>query len=75
MPIPSNLNIVNWRILLHLYADRAICDYLEFGWPVGYNASELPEPTLSNHKSALENPVAVQLFLDKECSAGAMLGP
>lgn len=54
MPIPSNLNIAKWRLLLHSYADKAICDYLEFG----YSANELPEPTFSNHKSALKNPDA-----------------
>lgn len=75
MPIPSNLNIGAWRRLLHSYEDRAICDYLEFRWPVGYSAGELPVPTANNHKSALDNPDAVQLFIDKECKASAMLGP
>ena len=36
VPVPSTLSTVYWRVCLQGYHDSVICDYLEFGWPVGY---------------------------------------
>ena len=36
LPVPSKLNIPLWQSLLVDYDDFIVCDYLEFGWPVGY---------------------------------------
>ena len=36
LPVPPRLNIPVWRALLQGYEDRVICDFLEFGWPLGY---------------------------------------
>lgn len=75
IPVPSNLNIKAWREALQGYHDSIICEYLEYGWPVGYSACALPESTKTNHKSAVDNPAAVSAFIDKECGERAMLGP
>lgn len=36
IPLSSALNILLWRSYLVDYSDSIVCDYLEFGWPVGY---------------------------------------
>ena len=36
LPVHPRLNIPVWRALLQGYEDRVICDFLEFGWPLGY---------------------------------------
>jgi len=36
IPVPIRLNIPVWRDLLQEYKDHVICDFLEFGWPLGY---------------------------------------
>ena len=75
IPVKSKLNIKNWRSLLNDYKDADICDFLEFGFPVGYTASQLPTPSQINHKGALAFADHVDQFLDKEVSLGAALGP
>ena len=37
IPLPSKLNIAQWRSSLQDYHDNAIVNYLEFSWPVGYD--------------------------------------
>ena len=37
--VPTSLNLSLWRLLLTGYSDAAVCDYLEFGWPIGYDYS------------------------------------
>lgn len=75
MPVPSGLNIPEWRARLHGYHDTKLCDFLEFGWPVGYVAVSLPTSTYRNYGSALAQPDVIKSYLDKECSLGATCGP
>lgn len=56
LPVPSGLNIPEWRTRLHGYHDTKLCDFLEFGWPVGYGAASLPTSTYRNYGSALAQP-------------------
>ncbi|CAH1277433.1 Hypp9627 [Branchiostoma lanceolatum] len=37
VPVPSYLAIPVWRSALANYSDKVVCDFLEFGWPVGYD--------------------------------------
>ena len=60
IPIPSRLNIPVWRALLQDYEDRVTCDFLEFGWPLGYTNQTLPVFDLRTHRSALTFPSAVK---------------
>ena len=39
VPVPSTLNISTWRELLQGYEDSVVCDFLEFGWPIGFVAT------------------------------------
>lgn len=75
IPIPSGLNVDEWRRQLRGYPDARICDYLIYGWPISYTANTIPHPTWDNHPSARDYPSHVQDFLDKECGHGVMLGP
>ncbi|CAH1256970.1 Hypp1765 [Branchiostoma lanceolatum] len=75
VPVPSNLAIPVWRSALANYPDKVVCDFLEFGWPVGYDKPTPPRPVSRNHRSALEYAAHVAAFLDKETRSGATHGP
>lgn len=40
------------RILLN-YADNNVVDFIEFSWPINYDAGPLPTSTCQTHQSAL----------------------
>ena len=42
VPVPSTMNISEWRKLLQGYDDSVVCDFLEFGWPVGFMPLHCP---------------------------------
>ena len=69
------LNIPVWRALLQDYEDSVICDFLEFGWPLGYTNQTLPVFDLRIHRGALNFPSAVQEYLSSEISLGRVVGP
>lgn len=73
--VPSALNISEWRTRLRHYHDHSLCEFLQFGWPVGYSASTLPNSSQPNHGSALSRPDVVNSFLATECLLGATCGP
>ena len=75
LPVPLSLNIPEWRTQLREYHDQDLCDFLEFGWPVGYSAPTRPVSTQQNHGSATSNPQVIDLFLATECLLGATCGP
>ena len=73
--MPSGLHIPAWRERLTSYHDKQLCDFLEFGWPIGYTKSSPPQSSSKNHGSALARPDIIDAFLVKECSLGATCGP
>ena len=73
--MPSGLHIPAWRDRLTSYHDKQLCDFLEFGWPIGYTKSSPPQSSSKNHGSALARPDIIDAFLAKECSLGATCGP
>ncbi|KAL9965660.1 hypothetical protein ACROYT_G029497 [Oculina patagonica] len=75
LPVPSRLNIPLWRSLLASYDDYIVCDYLEFGWPIGYVRNSLPVTQQRNHQGATLFPEAIDKYLQTERSYGAVLGP
>ena len=77
LPVPSRLNIPLWRQYLHDYHDARICDFLEYGWPVGYDYSTqgFPVSQLRNHQGALLFPDAIDSYLQNEICRNAVLGP
>ena len=50
LPI-SKFPIDTWKEKLSNYEDQQLLDFLEFGWPVGYESHNLPTLDLNNHPS------------------------
>ena len=75
IPVFSALNIAKWRELLPHYPDNVICDFLEFGWPIGYMSDTLPIFHLRTHRGALTFPDQVNAYLSKEVQLGRIAGP
>ena len=75
-PIKSGLNLPAWEHYLKDYPDQRLFQYLKFGFPLSLTDPDVLHNTeINNHFSALQYPTAVQEYLDKEKSLGAMLGP
>ena len=75
IPVPSFLNIPEWRVLLCDYEDSVICEFLEFPWPLGYNKQTLPVFNLRTHRGALKFPSVIQDYITSEISLGRIAGP
>jgi len=79
IPVITALNIPCWRDWLFKsgWKDGGLCDFLEFGWPLGVNKHVLKGNHMlkQNHKGALEFSVATDEYIRKECGLGALIGP
>lgn len=78
LPVQSNLQISFWREALVNYEDRVICDFLEFGFPIGVNERNSAincEIIPANHLGATQFPLHILGYLEKEMKEGAILGP
>ena len=77
LPVPSSLRLPVWRSYLRDYEDYAVCDFLEFGWPVEFDYSySLPKTLdLRNHKGTIDFPDAVDNYLLSETVRNAVIGP
>lgn len=74
LPVPSSLRLA---VYLRDYEDYAICDFLEFGWPVGFDySSSFPKTSdFRHHKGAIDFPDAVDSYLLSETVRNAVTGP
>lgn len=52
LPLPSRLNVWMWRDLLLDYSDNIICEFLGFGWSLGYCGEAIPVFDLRNDREA-----------------------
>ncbi|CAC5412970.1 unnamed protein product [Mytilus coruscus] len=78
IPIYSRLNVSFWRQQLVCYFDKDICEFLEFGWPVGINFADKIHPSckkVRNHAGARQFSKDIDKYIKKEASYGAILGP
>lgn len=77
IPLKSRLQIPIWRNYLQKYEDNIICDYLQFGWPVGYNYEEYGFPVSQprNHSGATNYPEDINKYLQAQISRRAVAGP
>ena len=75
LPVTMCLNVQLWRNLLLHYPDNIICDFLEFGWPLGCCSEAIPVFDLQNHRGALNIPVAIKTYLTGEIQLGRVAGP
>ena len=77
LPVPSSLRVPVWRSYLREYTDYAVSNFLEFGWPVGFDRScpLLKTVQFRNHKGAIDFPDAVDMYLSWETGRHAVIGP
>jgi hypothetical protein len=75
IPVPSKLNIPLWRSLLEGYHDDQLVEQLQFGFPVGYTADQLPISDIRNHAGATDHADYVTRYIEEEISLGVMAGP
>lgn len=73
--VPSDLKLNKWREYLVGYHDTALCDFLQFGWPIGYMAHQPPQSVEKNHPSAVAHIKHIRKFIQTELEYGALLGP
>ena len=74
--VPTELNINNWRVLCANYHDQKLLDYLEYGFPLCIDRSELVFNTAGvNHPSAEKFPLDVDAYFTKETQHKAIVGP
>ena len=52
IPVPTELNIPQWRCRLQNYNDNEVVDFLQFGWPIGIEGTPTPYGTPKNHSGA-----------------------
>ena len=75
-PVQSNLNIDTWRRRLMDYPNKFLIQYLTFGFPLSLSKDSPPTSTDAvNHHSAIQYQAAVNDYLSKEITKGAILGP
>jgi len=64
-----------WEDLLLGYHDKIVVEFLKYGWPINYCASQSPHSTMCNHPSPLAFPDHVRHYIPTELSFGAIAGP
>ena len=75
-PLQSGLNIPAWNRYLRDYHDKFLIQYLTYGFPLSTVDFKLDHnDQIKNHHSALQFPAAIEQYLHKEVSLGAILGP
>jgi hypothetical protein len=74
IPLPTNLNLPQWREAAAGYQDKEVVDLLTYGFPVSYEGP-IPTPTFENDSSAKQYSADVEKYVGTETGEGAMLGP
>ena len=65
-----------WKDKLENYFDvDELVSSIFYGWDLGLDANPAPRDATHNHPSALENPLSVLDYINKELSFGCLLGP
>jgi hypothetical protein len=57
------------------HPDISLVDFLQFGFPIGFDSNHTLQSTDQNHASSLNYPAHVQAYLKKEADEHSMLGP
>ena len=75
IPVDNQLNVEEWKRLLENYWDQQLLQFLEFGFPVGFNRNCPLYHSIENHKSAVDHPKDVETYLQEEIAHKAIQGP
>ena len=75
IPVSSQLNIQSWKILLADYWDQQLLQFLQYGFPLGFNRECKLLCEGGNHKSATDFPSHVHAYIKEELEHGAIVRP
>lgn len=75
VPVESGLIIHKWKKYLKNYHDKSLCEFLQYGWPLGYISNQPPQTVDNNHPSAVAHMSHVEDFIRTELELAALLGP
>ena len=71
-----SMNLDLWRKRLIGYSDSAVCDLLEFGFPLDFDRKKSVSFSIQrNHKGARDYPQFIRKYFAKECAANRVAGP
>ena len=73
--LDSQLNVDKWREYLCEYWDKQLLEFIQFGFPMGFNRECPLRHDAENHSSATDYPSDIQAYLDEEVAFGAIIGP
>ena len=67
IPVPSQLNVNQWKHYLVDYWDKQLLEFLQFGFPLGFNRQCTLKSDSNNHKSAVEyQKILIHISLKKD---------
>ena len=76
IPVKTKWNLEAFEEKLQGYEDQEVVEWLRYGWPSGRLPTlDPPGKTFKNHKGATDHPLALQKYITKEISKGAVIGP
>ena len=75
LKVDSQLNLEAWKAELHDYWDSQLIDLLYFGFPLDFNRNSPLRWEGENHKSALNFPRDIEVYLNEELHHKAIVGP
>ena len=75
VPVHSQLDFAKWESYPQDYWDWQLPLLIKYGFPLDYNRGHNMQSEKINHKSALQYPFHVDVYLTDEMNHGAMLGP
>lgn len=73
--VHSALNLDQWDTALQQYHDKEVCEFLRYGWPLGYLSDVHPASITDNHASAMLHEKHITKFIQTELEHNAILGP
>ena len=74
LKVDSQLNLEAWKAELHDYWDSQLIDLLYFGFPLDFNRNSPLRWEGENHKSALNFPRDIEVYLDEKLHHKAIGG-
>ena len=72
--LSSQLNLNTWQELLEGYWDQQLLHLLKFGFPVGFNRECPLRHKVENHRSAVEHPGQVKVYIEEVLSGAVLSG-
>ena len=54
---------------------QQLCELIQFGFPLDFNRSCILKHEQGNHKSAVDFPADIEVYIEEELKYGALLGP